>query len=668
MSIRFRLILVLLLVWLVPILAAVFEGTRLLTRVDDLAISSSQQALEEMGRAAIREKALATAQQIALYLRYNPDVDISDTAALETDTELAALAVQPVGQTGYTAVFDAKAVTHFHVDPQIVGQDMSTLADTLPEFWAIFSNSLGGSPSEGYYDWEDPDGRIRRKFMAIVAVEGVPLRVAATTYIDEFTEIFQPVREMKSDLEEMIALSRRRIIALALIVGLVGGGLISLMAMQFVEPLQQMAEAATRVVEGEWDAIPPTSRRDELGTLGRALYTMTRRVQELVQDLEQQVAGRTADLEKRAAEQEHLARNLEEALGQSQRRALQLGASAQVARIVAAMLDPQELLKQVVNLIAGQMDFYHAGIFLLDEMGQYAVLQAANSEGGQKMLARGHRLQVGVQGIVGYATSTGRPRVARDVGTDAFHYANPELPHTRSEVALPLAVRGQIIGALDVQSTEPRAFDEESVRVLQTLADQIAVALDNARLFDRLQATLREMQAIQVQYIRRAWYTFVGQQKSRFFEYTRAGVAPLDDASLRDLERATAVGEMIVRSGDGQKPASLIVPLALYGQTIGVLGFQEAEPGRIWTEDEIALVESVAEQIVQVLEGARLFRDTQLYAWREQAVSQITSRIRAQVDVEDILQTTAEELGRTLGVSRAIIRLSVEPDSPGDGH
>lgn len=235
-------------------------------------------------------------------------------------------------------------------------------------------------------------------------------------------------------------------------------------------------------------------------------------------------------------------------------------------------------------------------------------------------------------------------------------------------MALPLAVRGQIIGALDVQSTEPRTFDEESVKVLHTLADQIAVALDNARLFDRLQAALREMQAIQVQYIRRAWYTFAGQQKSHLFEYTRAGVAPLDDASLRDLERATAVGEMIVKGGDGQKPASLIVPLTLYGQTIGVLGFQEAESGRIWTEDEIALVESVAEQIVQALEGARLFRDTQLYAWREQAVSQIASRIRAQVDVGDILQTTAEELGRTLGVSRAIIRLSVGSDSPGDGH
>jgi GAF domain-containing protein/HAMP domain-containing protein len=667
-SIRVRLILVMLLVWLVPIALALFAVNRAMGQVNDLAISSTQVALEEMGRAAIRDKALATARQIELYLRYNPNVDPFDAAALEADTELAALAVQPVGRTGYTAVFDDKAVTHFHVNPELIGQDLSTQADDLPEFWAILSASLNGSPAEGYYDWEDADGFIRRKFMATAPVANTPLRVAATTYIEEFTEIFQPVRQMKADLEQMIALTRGRFILLALAVGLIGSVLVGFIGIQFIAPLRQMAVSASRVVEGEWEAIQPSNRRDELGTLSRALYAMTRRVQGLVQGLEQQVADRTADLEQRAAELQQLTRNLENALDQSRRRALRLEASAQVARAVASVLDPERLLQQVVKLIADQMGLYHVGAFLLDETDQYAVLRAASSEGGQRMVVQGYRLRVGVQDVIGYAVSTGRPRVALDIGTDTVHFINPELPYTRSEMALPLTVRGQIIGVLDVQSAEPKAFDSEDVKVLQTLADQIAVALDNARLFEESRESLQEMRAVQAQYIRQAWRAFAAQQKVGFFEYTRVGVTLLDDLSLPDVERAIITGELIVANSDGQTPASLIVPLTLYSQTIGVLGFQETESGRVWTKDEVALVEAAAEQLVQALESARLFKDAQLYAWREQAVGRITSRVRVGADVESILQTAAEELGRTLGVSRAIIRLDVGSNSPSDGH
>jgi GAF domain-containing protein len=316
---------------------------------------------------------------------------------------------------------------------------------------------------------------------------------------------------------------------------------------------------------------------------------------------------------------------------------------------------------------------------MLDEIGRYAVLRAANSVGGQRMLARGHRLRVGEQGIVGYVTGTGRPRIALDVGADAVHFVNPDLPHTRSEMALPLAVRGRVIGALDVQSEEPAAFDDEDVAVLGTLADQIAVALDNARLFEESQASLRDMQAVQAQYTRQAWRAFSTQQEARTIEYTRSGVAPLGDQLLPELvlspvevvDRVSRVGEAVVTSGDGdsQTPASLIVPLKLYGQTIGVLGFQETEPGRLWAGDEIDLVEAAAYEIAQVLESARLFEDAQQRAWREQTAGQITARVRASTGVEDILQTAAEELGRALGVSRAIVRLdvrgtSLNPEAP----
>ena len=445
-----------------------------------------------------------------------------------------------------------------------------------------------------------------------------------------------------------------------------------------IRPVDRLRAGAEIIGAGNLDHRIEVRSQDEIGSLARAFNQMAvslkasrTEIEGWGRELERKVQERTAELAE-------ITRNLEDAADQSRRRALRLEASAQVAHAVTSVLEPDKLLSEVVDLIADRVGFYHVGIFMLDEIGRYAVLRAANSVGGQQMLARGHRLRVGEQGIVGYVTGTGRPPIALDVGADAVHFDNPDLPFTRSEMALPLVARGRILGALDVQSMEAGAFDDEDVGVLQTLADQIAVALDNARLFEESQASLRDMQAVQAQYTRQAWRAFATQQ-ARTIEYTRSGVAPLGDQLLPELvlsqvevvDRVSRVGEAIVTSGggDGQTPASLVVPLELYGQPIGVLGFQETEPGRVWTEDEIVLAEAAAYEIAQVLESARLFRDTQQRAWREQAVGQITAQIRASAGVEDILQTAAEELGRALGVSRAIVRLdvrgtSLNPEAP----
>jgi methyl-accepting chemotaxis protein len=176
-----------------------------------------------------------------------------------------------------------------------------------------------------------------------------------------------------------------------------------------------------------------------------------------------------------------------------ERRSIQLQAAAEVSRTAISVRELDTLLSQVTHLISAQFGFYHTGIFLLDETGKYAVLQAANSEGGQHMLERGHRLKVGEQGVVGYATGTGEPRIVLDVGTDAVHFDNPLLSETRSEMTLPLKLGAQIIGALDVQSKEASAFDEGDATVLQTMADQLAIAIENARLLQETQQTVHEL-------------------------------------------------------------------------------------------------------------------------------------------------------------------------------
>ena len=200
--------------------------------------------------------------------------------------------------------------------------------------------------------------------------------------------------------------------------------------------------------------------------------------------LEEQVAERTADLA---------------------RRSTQLEMAAWVAREAAAIRDAEQLLEETVRLISDRFGFYHTGIFLLDDAKEYAVLRAASSDGGQRMLARRHRLKVGEVGIVGYVTGRGEPRVALDVGEDAVFFNNPDLPDTRSEMALPLQARGEIIGALDVQSREPEAFSEEDVAVLQTLADQVALAISNTRLFQRAQDGLKAARRAYSELSREAW-------------------------------------------------------------------------------------------------------------------------------------------------------------------
>jgi GAF domain-containing protein len=221
-------------------------------------------------------------------------------------------------------------------------------------------------------------------------------------------------------------------------------------------------------------------------------------------------------------------------LKETQRKATQLAASAEVARDATAILDIGRLLNQTVHLISEQFGFYHAGVFLLDEHDEYAVLQAASSEGGIRMLERGHRLRVGQVGIVGHVASTGEPRIALDVGEDATHFANPDLPNTRSEMALPLLVQERVVGVLDVQSTEEAAFSEDDMAILQTMADQLATAIANARLFEQVQRRARHEQLVR-------------EITARI--RTTVDVESILQTTVRELGKALGVSHGLVRLG-----------------------------------------------------------------------------------------------------------------------
>jgi len=360
--------------------------------------------------------------------------------------------------------------------------------------------------------------------------------------------------------------------------------------------------------------------------------------------LEEQVAERTAALARRSA---------------------QLEAAAQIAREAASIQDVGRLLQETVRLISGRFGFYHAGIFLLDEGKEYAVLRAASSEGGQRMLARGHQLQVGQQGIVGYVTGRGEPRVALDVGTDAVFFNNPDLPDTRSEMALPLRARGEIIGALDVQSTEPAAFSDEDVAVLQTLADQVALAISNARLFQQVQESLEVERRAYGASSRQAWRELFRTQPKVGQRYDPQGILSTDDQWREEVKLAVRKGETVL--GQSGPLATAAAPIKVRDQVIGVLDAYKHESAGAWGAEEIALLETLTEQLGIALESARLYHDTQRRATRERLTREITDKMRRATNVEGIVQTAVDELFSVLGTSRTFVQLGATPSEQEDG-
>lgn len=334
------------------------------------------------------------------------------------------------------------------------------------------------------------------------------------------------------------------------------------------------------------------------------------------------------------------------------RRARYLEATATVARDATSVLDLRELLSRVVTLIGERFGFYHTGIFLLDPTGEWAELRAASSEGGRRMLARGHRLRVGEQGIVGYVTGRGEPRIALDVGEDAVYFDNPDLPETRSEVALPLRARGEIIGALDVQSTEPEAFSEEDVAVLQTLADQVAMAISNARLFQQAQEALEAGRQAYGEISRRAWAEILRTQTGLGYLCNPQGIYRTEGYWRPEMIQAAQAGEVVQNDG-----STVAVPLKVRDQVIGVVRLRKPEGAGEWTAEEIALMETLSDQLGQALESARLYQVTQRRVVQERLIGEVSSRIRETLDMDTVLQTAIREIGEALQLAEIEVRM-----------
>lgn len=428
-----------------------------------------------------------------------------------------------------------------------------------------------------------------------------------------------------------------------------------IMTQYLTKPIARLTQVAEAISSGNLQARAEIESPDEIGTLAASFNRMTSQISEILLNLEKRVAERTADLE--------IARR------QSEKRANQLLAVGEISKFITSEQNMEVLLSLTARLVSERFGFYHTGIFLLDSAKQYAILQAANSEGGKVMLQRGHKLKVGESGIVGYVAQVGKSRIALDVGFDAVYFNNPDLPATRSEMALPLKLRDEVIGVLDVQSEKPGAFTEDDANTLSILADQIAIAIENARLFSQTQTTLSEVQALYRQNLQESWKTFSREEGVVGFMQSLSGSKKLTEPiGSAEIQQALNRGEtMVIQPNGNSAEPTIIAPIKLRGQVIGVIRIKAPDQDKQWTTNEINLSEAVSERLSLALENARLIQDSQRQVIKEQAISEITSKIGSSINLENVLQTAVEELGRSIPGSEVIIKLKEDNANGGSG-
>jgi len=319
---------------------------------------------------------------------------------------------------------------------------------------------------------------------------------------------------------------------------------------------------------------------------------------------------------------------------------------AEVTSTAASLRDFENLISLTTSIISDQLGYSHVAIFLLDEQRQYAILRSSNTDGGLRMLARGFKVSVGQLGIVSSVAQTGYPRIALNTGENKIFFNNPDLAGTQSELALPLKSGDEIIGVLDIQSTEPNHFTEDDVSILSILADQVAIALQNALLFDESQRALREANIESLQASRRSWQEYRDVVQTKGYRYDGIKSEPLKEA----------------RSSNRENEA-LLIPVQLRGQTIGRLKLNAADPSRQWTDDELIMVSATAERVALALEGARLLDEAQKRATREAFLSEVATKLSTSFQLDSILRDTVQELGQTLQNSTVTFQL-VNPSTP----
>lgn len=318
------------------------------------------------------------------------------------------------------------------------------------------------------------------------------------------------------------------------------------------------------------------------------------------------------------------------------RRGYQVQVSTEIAQEIAAAPALDELFRRVVTLIKERLGYYHAQIFRYEQALNAVVLVTGYGEAGQKMLARSHRLPMG-RGVVGVAAATGRSVLASDVTQVPDWRPNPDLPHTQGELAVPIKLRDQVLGILDVQSDVANVLSQDDQLLLEGLCGQIAIAMEDTRLRQEMEERLRELDAMYRAISRQGWESF-RQTAQITSAYTFDGITLKAKTIWEpEIERAVKKGTLVPPAFEERRQSPAVTPLSVHGEIIGALGVYD-DPRQPMSPEELALVQAVSEQVAQALESARLFEQTQTALSESQALYQASGELNAARAYKDILQ------------------------------
>jgi GAF domain-containing protein len=324
----------------------------------------------------------------------------------------------------------------------------------------------------------------------------------------------------------------------------------------------------------------------------------------------------------------------------------QLQASNNIARNIAQIQNVPDLLETSVSATAEQFGYYHVGIYLLDINKKVAFLQAASSSIGTELIGLGHRVEVDTRNPVTIAIEQNRPYTASDIG-GALFIKDPNFPITRSRITIPLSVRGNIIGVLDMHSDQVQTLTLQDIEILQTLSDLIAVSIDNVRLIDETQTLVEQLRFYNSSEALETWTKHTAR-RSPAYQYTPAGVRPIFAQLKKDEE---VLG-------------TLLVPLTLQGQKIGSIKLRRKGFSSGWSDKEKNMVEKIGEQISLALENSRLVDEAQKNAQRDQLIANISSRVRETLDVDAVIRTASTELRRVFDLKEAEISVGLPQAEP----
>ncbi len=375
------------------------------------------------------------------------------------------------------------------------------------------------------------------------------------------------------------------------------------------------------------------------------------------------LSGLTSSLEnlkKTTIELENERNNLENTVADRtqalERKAKQLITATHLSEEIALQRNLQTLINSTVDLIRDRFNYYHASIFLVDEAREFAIVRASTGEAGRQLLERQHKLRYG-EGLVGYAVKTGKSRIASDVFMDSVHYKNPLLPDTRSEAAIPLIYRDLVVGAIDVQSIEENAFQQDDLDTLQFIANGIAIAIANAYEITNLNEKLTEYERERTGFVTKSWEEYLkNKHKTISIGYKNNQISTLERVNP-DFHKVKTQQTRIIKqaSENDGKHSILAIPIIIRGEVLGVIDFQIDLP--YVSENLLRLADAVASRLAVALENARLVEELEGRTLQEKMISEISNKVRTSTEIDMILKTTAEELGKTFGASEVLIQL-----------